>query len=290
MRLNDLFPELSLMLERIGARRSDWTSGTASLDPREQLRSELEQGKEIPLDAVKDYGGLLVYEGEPVVLYILETRLDRYTVENTPEESRRFHIAECETLTEMRRVGRGDRYVASQSKTGLFRVTCIDEATEAEIEIQQAKLHVCKNCLRLLNWNAYSSSGTGRDSLWRSFEMQEFFDTFQTFFHVLPEHTDKNHPIGGYVREWSQLSLRIRRERGWLCEECCVNLTEHPKLLHCHHKDGRVWNNRPLNIAALCLLCHSKKPLHGRIKVSVADRMLIERLRAVQRLRAEGVR
>ena len=43
-------------------------------------------------------------------------------------------------------------------------------------------------------------------------------------------------------------------------------------------------------IAALCVLCHSKKPLHGRIKVSAADRMLIERLRAVQRLRAEGVR
>ena len=184
----------------------------------------------------------------------------------------------------MRRVGRRDRYVASQSKTGLFRVTCIDEATRNEIDIPQAKLYVCKNCLRLLNWSAYADGEADRNSVWRSFDMQEFFSTFQTFFRVLPEHTEKDHPIGGYVRDWSELSREIRCERGWVCAKCGVNLTEHPKLLHCHHKDGRVWNNRRLNIEALCVLCHADEPLHGRIRVSSGIRMQIERLRVSQRL------
>jgi hypothetical protein len=284
MRLTNEFPDLVRLLDRIGARpSSDWRPGPAPLDPREVLREELRQGKEIPLDAITDHGGLLVHEGEPVVLYILETRLPRFTVENDPDNSRRFHVAECRTLTKMRAAGRRERYVASQSKTGVFRVTCIDEATDMPVEVAAAKLFVCKDCLHFLDWGRYASGRTAaRNTLWRSFDMQEFFATYETFFNVLPENTDQDHPIGGYVREWSELSLRIRKERGWKCEKCQVKLSEFPKLLHCHHKDGRVWDNRPSNIAALCVVCHSEEPLHGRIRVSAADRAQIERLRALQ--------
>src|SRR5688572_6596489 len=101
MRLDSIFPALDILLERCGAKRSTWTPGSVGLDPIEILRGELEKGKEIPLSAVSNRGGLLVYEGEPVVLYILETRLPRYTVEHDPENSRRFHIAECTTLEKM---------------------------------------------------------------------------------------------------------------------------------------------------------------------------------------------
>jgi len=143
MKLNADFPELKALIKRMRAKPSDWRPGVGSLDPLEKLRLELEEGKEIPLSAVEViHGGLLAYQSEQVVLYIYDTRLSRFILENEPENSRRFHVADCRALDRMRQEGRFERYVVTNRKTGIFSVTSTDPDTR-EVEKLEASLFVC---------------------------------------------------------------------------------------------------------------------------------------------------
>ena len=56
-------------------------------------------------------------EGRRVFLYIREFQVSAETLEEAcraPEKLRRFHVAWCQTLREMRSAGRFERYVASE--------------------------------------------------------------------------------------------------------------------------------------------------------------------------------
>lgn len=283
MKLKNDFPELKSLKERMKAKDSDWRPGVNSLDPLEELRRELEEGKEIPpSDVETSNGGLLSYKGEQVVLYIKNTRLSRYVVENEPENSRRFHLTDCKTLDLMRDHGRfEEHYVATNRKTGIFSVTSTDPDTQ-EVEELEATLLVCKNCLRNLNWGGYEqASRAQRETIWSEFSMEDFFAEYATFFRQKPIHTDQTAPIGGYVKEWSALSRKIRAERNWTCEgdDCGVQLEDHKSLLHCHHKNGNIRNNARSNIVVLCKLCHSQQPLHSRVKPTSRERLIIENKR-----------
>lgn len=280
------FQELSILIERMGGGPSTWKPGSQRLDPLEELRRELEVGKEIPLaDVTVSFGSLLTYKGEQVVLYIKDTRLEKDTLLYDIEHSRRFHIADCETLQRMREEGRYERYVVTTRKDGKFSVEATDHLT-GYVEELEAPLGVCRNCLKGLNWMNFENSGFNeKKRLWKEFVLEDFFREFSTFFAHKPTHTDQTAPRGGYAREWSMLSTKIRRDRNWTCEDCGVNLSEHHRLLHCHHKNGVVSDNSPRNIAALCVLCHAKQPAHNYIKPKPADRLLIEQLRSLKGLR-----
>lgn len=278
------FRELTILVERMGASLSRWSPGALQLNELEMLRRELEIGKQIPLAEVHvSFGSLLTYKGEQVVLYIKDTRLDKFTLLNDIENSRRFHIAECETLQRMREEGRYERYVVTTNKTGVFKVEATDKMSGV-VEELDAPLGVCRNCLKELNWRSYNDKSSEKKKLWKAFMLEEFFREFSTFFVGRPTYSDVTAPRGGYAREWSVISLRVRASRSWICEDCRVNLSQHKNLLHCHHKNGVTSDNSPWNIAVLCVLCHAKQPAHNFMKPAAAERILIEQLRKQQKV------
>lgn len=278
------FPELQALVNRMGASLSSWrlppyetTRQRKEREEREKLRRELRRGIEVKnLDEVKPYDDLLTHKGEQIVIYIKDTRQDKYTLLYDPENAKRFHVADCETIRHMRRVGLFARYVMTDRQDGKFLVEARDS-----VEPFEAPLYVCKNCLGQLNWKGYASSRS--DKLWKEFSLQDFFAEFTTFFSVRPLYTDLTAPPAGYTKDWSHLSTELRHQRDWRCDECRVNLSAHHHLLHCHHKNGDKQDNKPKNIAVLCLLCHSKQPYHGRVSTGAAERQIIESLRNEQR-------
>ncbi len=212
---------------------------------REELRQELQQGKEIPdLSEVESRDGLLTHKGEQIVLYIKDTRQGKYILLHYPEEARRFHVAECHTIRDMRWKGRFERYVVTTRHDGKFLVEAVDSDEEFE-----APLRVCKNCLTHLDWKGYARSRSVK--LWKDFSLQDFFAEFTTFFSSRPRYTDLTAPRGGYAKNWHSLATKIKRA-GWRCDECGVNLSKHQSLLHGHHKNGVTSDDRLENIAVSC--------------------------------------
>ena len=284
MRINADFAALRRLVADMGAERSAWQLGAPRLSDLEVLRAELEEWKEIPLGEVENAGGLLSYKGEQVVLYIMNTRQDRDTLLYDKKNARRFHVAECRTLDRMREEGRFERYVVTTRKTGRFLVTATDRHTN-ETEELEAELGPCINCLMKLGWQDFGNlSKSLRDEIWEAFSIEDFFAEYSTFFHSKPTYTDETAPNDCYVAGWSKLSKQIREERGWRCEQCNVDLHEHQRLLHCHHINGVISDNRRSNIQALCILCHSEQPLHSQLRPKPSDRRVIDRLRILQKM------
>ena len=276
------FPKLQKLVTRMGASSSSWRLRPYKTKEQqireEELRKELQQGKDISSLAVNKIdgsSGVLILEGEQIVIYIKDTRQDKDTLLRSPEEAKKFHIAECSTIGQMRRKGRFDRYVATNRQDGKFLV----EATEPDGEFE-AQLLVCMNCLKELDWKGCGNSDWDTIRVLRKkFSLQDFLAEYTTFFSQRPRYTDLTAPQGGYAKDWHRLATRIKRARGWRCEECGVNLSRHQELLHGHHKNGVTSDNSRENIAVLCLLCHSEQPYHGRVQPSDAQRELLESLR-----------
>ncbi|WP_273281090.1 hypothetical protein [Pseudooceanicola atlanticus] len=296
MKLELDFLDLVRLRNRMGAEKSPWTPGATQLDPREEIKAQLQSGIEITLDDVdRGPGGLLTYKGEQVILYIKDTRSDRYTLEHEPEKSRRFHVADCETLESMRHNGRFERYVVTNRMDGLFLVDWLDKDTRERGETEAA-LKVCKNCLKAINWRGYEHAedrleldGGRRQSkseIWSGFEISHFLLEFSTFFHNRPSRRDTTAEPNIYVENWAAISERTRRSKNWTCEQCGVNLRSAPHLLHCHHKSGVVTDNSAKNLEVLCAVDHAKQPDHGHMRVPLKDKNKITELRLEQGLPA----
>ena len=292
MKLSITFPELDAQRHKMGARLSEWDSQALPLDARAKLLSDLTDGIEIEIgDIVRGPGGLLTYHGEQIVLHIKDTRDTRWTLENQPEKSRRFHIAECETLQKMRQAGRYERYVASNGTTGMFKVDWFDDET-GEVGETESALKVCKNCLKEVNYRGYHSPNgrlmlpekqrQSKDQIWKSFSMSEFLLDFATFFSTKPSRTADNAKIDRYVPEWAEISEKRRKEEDWTCENCNVCLVSSPNFLHVHHRSGVKTDNNKSNLQVLCGLCHSEQPMHEHMKVPHNVRAKIVSLRALQ--------
>lgn len=284
MKLDLAFPNLTALVTRMGAERSTWTAAMR-LQGREPWQDKLAgSGIEIQVEEVQPVaGGLLGYRGENVVLYIKDTRQDPFILLNDPENARRFHVWDCAVLKEMRAKGRGERFVVTQRTDGLFTVTGKDPMTGTMTPEMDAPLRVCKVCLREMNFEGYAEKKHGgKKAIWDSFDLSDFFRSHATFFRSKPERSDKDPSTGGYVENWSAISNKMRQTRNWTCEGCGVRLSDHKRLLHCHHINGVYSDNRPSNLQVLCVVCHADQPLHGHMRVTAAERATIEGLRAAQ--------
>ncbi|MDN3696190.1 HNH endonuclease [Vibrio cortegadensis] len=230
----------------------------------EKLDLELAIGKDVELKDVDVDSGLLSYKGRNVSLYI-----------KANGTSARFHIADCKTLQSMRANGRFERYVVTNDTSGEFVVSSSYGETKA-------KLKVCQNCLRQLNYKG-CNTGTPISSVVQQFDMAEFFATYSSFFPHLPSRKAETAETG-YTEDWAKVSSHYRVEKNFECEQCNVNLRSNRSLLHVHHISGVKSNNKASNLKALCIDCHSKQPMHSHMALSHSERQLINQLRQAQGL------
>ena len=230
----------------------------------EKLDIELAEGKDVELKDVDVDSGLLSYKGRNVSLYI-----------KANGSSARFHVADCKTLQSMRANGRFERYVVTNDTSGEFIVASGYGETKA-------KLKVCQNCLRQLNYKG-CNTGTPISSIVQQFDMAQFFATYSSFFPHLPSRQAETAETG-YTEDWAKVSSHYRVEQDFTCQQCHLKLRAHRNLLHVHHISGVKSDNRPKNLKALCIDCHSKQPMHSHMALSHAERQLINNLRQEQGL------
>lgn len=223
---------------------------------------ELEKGKDVSIRDVNVESGVLSYEGNHVILYIKENGAGA-----------RFHVSDCRTLKSMKATGRFERYVVTNNTSGEFVVGSGYYETKA-------RLKVCQNCLRNLN---YKGCNTEYNILHivEHFNMAEFFSTYSSLFSHLPSRRAEN-ALVGYPDDWSKISARHRAEHDFTCEHCKVNLRSNRSLLHVHHVNGVKTDNKPSNLRCLCIECHSKQPMHYHITLSHDVRREINDLRKQQ--------
>ncbi|MGL4735185.1 MAG: HNH endonuclease, partial [Enterovibrio sp.] len=112
--------------------------------------------KDIKLADIDCLGGVLSYKGHQVMLYIPDQGEDIEVVLANGKQGRRIHVAECSTLELMRNTGRFKRYDVISRVDGLFPVFGAVHGVKEVIK-GEAALGVCKNCLKILNYNGYDT-------------------------------------------------------------------------------------------------------------------------------------
>ena len=209
--------------------------------------------------------GTLEYAGRKVAVYIRDIRAQYVPIDSTREKLPRFHVADCDTLRDMRRSNRYERYVVTSRTDGKFIVNFLQD----QVEEAERRLYVCKNCLDRLNYNGYRRRGNaGRDAIRDYFDLSAFFEKYDSQITREPTHTDITAPVNTYPPNWEQISYRYKEKRNWKCEECGVNLAgdDSKGFLHVHHKNGLKYDNREQNLCALCIRCHAKMPQHQHMR------------------------
>jgi len=176
----------------------------------------------------------------------------------------------------MKANGRFERYVATNDVSGEFLISGFNFQTK-KLHQGKARLQVCKNCLRYLNYQGYQQ---GHPEVFANFSLAEFFATYSSFFPHLPSRmAGENDSL--YTPDWPLISGQYRAERNFCCELCGVNLSSHKHLLHTHHRSGVKTDNWPANFQALCLDCHRRQPGHD-MPIRHEEMQLITRLRQEQ--------
>ena len=170
-------------------------------------------GIEIPPEEI-EYApdGTLEYQGRKVVVYIREQyNREQYVLGSyeliDPEYLCKFHVADCPTLSQMRRQGRYDRYVVATRRDGNFTVNFLDGGRPIKKGVK-CRLYVCKNCLYKLNYNKYRNRRTRQNEIRESFDLNEFFEMYPSQITSKPTGTDITAPVNGYSSDWNQISNR----------------------------------------------------------------------------------
>jgi hypothetical protein len=260
--------QLNLLRERLGAPLRIYEpateSGTLTVAEIESLARE---GLDIPLQEVTVFDdGTLVYKNRRVVLYIRDVKQYRKAEAN---ELPRFHVSNCDKLQEMRSNNRFERYVVATRDTGVFQIN-LKSYNSTAFEKSDKTLKVCQLCLAKLNWNGFKQIGGDRSrkrGFVADFKLAKFFEVYpQNIITHEPRHDAHSAPLNDYGPEFRIVADRIKRERGYKCDDCGVDLSKLRRFLHAHHKNGLQYDNSDGNIAILCVLDHAKQYHHSQVK------------------------
>jgi len=275
------FSDLHRCAEQMGTENVDFAINMTS-SPMNPIDIALGDGLEISIGDVSTDGGLLSYEGRQVLLFIKDHGRRVTDALADGKKGRRFHIADCKTLVEMRSKNRFERYFVTNDLSGKFEITGFDQLTNQKV-IGTARLKVCKNCLEKLNYEGYKAGKSlSLNKIWNDFSIDEFFIDYSSCFKYLPHHMKNDD--AQYTEDWRIVSQKIREESGFCCEQCGVNLAEHKTLLHTHHLNGHKSDNRHSNLIPLCVDCHRKQEFHDHMFVPHKTMQLISHLRYEQKI------
>jgi len=269
---NDL-TDFKNLVDQMGAEFGNWK--LKPIKP-EKLPEDLEKELEVDINEIEiTREGLFSYKGYHVLIFIKDTGHSRELLRDRPEESKKFHLTDCKTIDEMKRVKRYERYYATNSTSGEFNV---DARENDQYFPVKARLKVCKNCMEKLNWANYSFAiGKEKQNIIRDkFVIESFFEKYKSMFSQLPKKYAEEHETSGYSKNQRIISHQYRKQKNWICEKCGRNLVNNKSLLHLHHISGVKSDNSISNLKALCKLCHSKQPKHNHLFLSADDMRKIQ--------------
>ncbi len=239
-------------------------------------------GIEIVLDDIQTASGVLSYQGRQILLFIPDQGNAIDDALADPIKGRRYHVAECSTLEQMRNKNRFGRYRATNNLQGQFQIYGVSRLTRTNIE-GEASLKVCMNCLKYLNYQGFETNSAHKKSIHTDFDIATFLSHYSTLFTSMPpsRHFEQK---GGYSDDWKQVSVSYRKTVNYSCEACQVDLNQYKHLLHTHHINGNKRDNNSNNLKALCIDCHRKQPKHEYMRVEHTDMLKINSLRHEQGL------
>lgn len=285
MKLNVSFAELWASARRMGEHdvTFEFSTGSEEEFTTDNILSST-AGLDITIEQLEFEHGVLSFKGRQVLLFIPDQGASIEQVLSGQQEGRKFHVADCVTLEEMRRKQRFSRYKATYNLSGKFEVYG-DTYYSGSIK-GEAELKVCKNCLSYLNYKGYRS-GAIKSKVFSEFDIGEFLSEYSTLFRAMPERAAFMEE-GGYSSDWNDVSARYRQSVRFCCESCLVDLGDYRRLLHTHHVNGNKRDNRDDNLKALCIDCHRKQPMHDYMRVKHEDMVLLNQLRKQQGLLNTG--
>jgi hypothetical protein len=228
------------------------------------------EGLDVNIDDVRELpDGTLAYKDSRVLVYIRDQHI--FQQRDPREGLPKFHLANCDTLKNMREKNRFGRYVASIRTDGKFEIIFVHN--RGERKRAEEELDICKNCLDHLSYNEYRhhSPKTHRDKIFNDFSLKDFFIQYpRSIITNPPTHTSANAPVNDYAPKFGEISRQYRAENNWICKNCRVDLSQpsHRRYLHTHHEDGLRYNNSRENLTTLCIRCHANEPSHSHVRNS----------------------
>lgn len=273
------FSALYHAVEQMGAGEVDFSIHLLST-PIDPIDIQLGEGIEITLDEIEHESGLLEYKGRQILLYIKDHAWNVDKAVRNGADGKRFHVADCKTLQSMRQQNRFDRYHVTNKLTGEFEISGVDPVSRETVG-GVARLKVCINCLKKLNYEGYVSGAPNpKKNIWEPFSIDGFFKQYSSYFKFLPRRQENDNVQ--YTEDWPLIASKFKAKKNFKCQQCHVDLSENSGLLHVHHTNGVKSDNRQSNLKALCADCHRKQASHEHMFVDHAMMQLLNRLRRQQ--------
>ena len=174
---------------------------------------------------------------------------ERVLMEDPEKGWHKFHVLLCSTVQTFKSLRKTNRNDGNFTYPLFWR-----EGQEYKPELRDGgrPLLLCKNCAKLLE-------NEGVRVRVDNFDVKGFLASpgLGSRFSQVPTQVDFDLVPNVYAEDWPRVSKRFKEMRNWTCEKCSINLSDHRRFLHAHHRDEHKANNVIFNLQALCIRCHA---------------------------------